>query len=280
MLESVRPFVKSQVRAAGIYESDIDDTIQDLTLKLWEATLRFDPSRGVKWITFVGGIVRRELGSHKKASIKKVNPLLVGEHDEFDDLCSSLDLGSEAEEETSVDGATASQIAALAGPMLSALTPWEKELFTLLAIEGLDGPQVSERTGKKLSLIEISTRALVVKLCKNGLVPEELVGRFKTWKAQDAICPARKAFVSHSDPRNDPAKLEKAKERLRATGTAKRLQERKAKILELLKGSPAGLPFESLCRRGSSRLMREAVKGLLEAGRIAELGDDIFTLAS
>jgi RNA polymerase sigma factor (sigma-70 family) len=195
MVESVTPLVHKLVRESGIPAQERDDARQECLLAVWKATARFDTARGVKWVTYAGSAVRGILADlFRRFDAGHRLPVgAIGDADPIDPASTADDAdGPDGIE--SVGSEAAGALAAIAGPLVADLTPNERRLFALFAVEGLTAPQVADQLGRKLSVVEIAIRGIVRKLLAGGNLPADLVAKFADWKRLDALCPARRVI--------------------------------------------------------------------------------------
>ncbi|HYH67314.1 MAG TPA: sigma factor, partial [Urbifossiella sp.] len=122
MLADVDKLIWSLVRRGGLpTEEDVEDAVQEGRMLAWELTLKFDPTRGVKWSTYFHTAAARLLG--KQAGTVKCKATLQLP----DDWDAAAEVASPAEDEPAAPDTEVQLFDAvqrqLVGGLLDALAP-------------------------------------------------------------------------------------------------------------------------------------------------------------
>lgn len=137
-------FVWRSLRALGLRESEVDDALQEVFIAVHRRWETYDPSRDLRaWLYGIARMKARQhhrehaRGRQRSARLARVTPAMLGHQP-------ALDPQRHLEHAEAIDDVQR---------FLDSLDPEQREVFALIDIEGMRGPEVATLLDVKLNTV-------------------------------------------------------------------------------------------------------------------------------
>ncbi|AWM39359.1 RNA polymerase sigma factor [Gemmata obscuriglobus] len=177
MLMQVQKAIGAEVRCSGIVPRHREDVEQDVQVAVWQATEKFDATRGVKWSTYAIGVMKNTLKNWKANHHHEDDGSIRNkDSDYFDKFAWPQDQapsGHHTEDDEPLDDETMGTLATevrrtLAGGVLSKLGAGHRRLVELVVFDRLSPDQIAVQLGHPLKSVRVNLKAAVRALCRIG----------------------------------------------------------------------------------------------------------------
>lgn len=174
MVESLKGMVNAAVRGRrgvasrvpGWTTEDSEDLTQDINLMLWKYSENFDPSRGVKWVSYAFPIIDR---AAKNAVTSKLNrPEVQAEFDDFDHQ-PSPESAPDLDEPDTADALHGAVQHQLARGILDKIPAGYRRLVERVVFERLTAEQIAEQDGYPVKSVRANIKGALRWMHSHGL---------------------------------------------------------------------------------------------------------------